>query len=113
MRLVAALRPALGLIDVSIAEDRGWQICETIRAIPSFRSTPLLVMADAMGVALRAVKARARHLDCMLLPKALTQDELADFVAAVISLSRRPDCQSETSITSAGTALEEPATEDD
>jgi response regulator RpfG family c-di-GMP phosphodiesterase len=88
VRLVTALRPSLGVIDVSVLGDIGWDIGGALRAVPAGRSIPLLVMTDATGAGVRAVKARARHLDCTLLPSALKPDELADFVAAVIGLSR-------------------------
>ena len=113
VRLVGAVRPALGLIDLSTLEGTGWEIGEAIRAIPSFRSMPLLVISDATGAARRVVKARARHLDCTLLPRTLKPDELVDFVATVIGLSQRPDRRSDTSVTSAESVLEEPRTEED
>jgi DNA-binding response OmpR family regulator len=112
VRLVGAVRPALGVIDLSTLEGTGWEICEAIRAIPSFRSMPLLVITDATGAPRRVVKARARHLDCTLFPRTLKQDELVDFVAAVIGLSQRPDHRSKTSINRAESVLEEPRTED-
>jgi CheY-like chemotaxis protein len=87
VRLVTALRPSLGVIDVSTLGETGWEICGALRATRVSRSTPVLVMADATGATLRAVKARARHLDCTVLPQAMKRDELVDFVAAVIGLS--------------------------
>jgi DNA-binding response OmpR family regulator len=122
VRLVMALRPALGIVDLSTPENLGWEVCSTLRAIPAVRSMPLLVVTDAIGAPLRVVKTRARQLDCTPLPKRLRRDELVDFVAAVIGLSRRLDqtdrgsapVQSiDPSLTTVGSALEEPATEDD
>jgi len=91
VRLVNALRPALDIIDVWSLGEIGWDICNVLRATHVSRSTPMLIMADATGTALRMVKARARRLNCTVLPRTLEQDELVDFVAAVIGLSRPPE----------------------
>jgi DNA-binding response OmpR family regulator len=113
VRLGAAVRPAVGVIDVSTLKETGWDICRSLRAIPILRSTPLLVMTDGTGALRRGVNARARALGCTALPKNLKADELVDFVAAVIGLSSRSDRRSEPSVTSAGNVLGEPGTEDD
>ncbi len=88
VRLVNAVRPAVCIIDVWSLRETGWGICDALRATRVSRSTPMLVMANATGAALRLVKARARRLNCTVLPWALKRDELVDFVAAVIGLSR-------------------------
>jgi DNA-binding response OmpR family regulator len=91
VRLMNALRPVLAIIDVWSLGEAGWDICDALRATQASRSTPMLVMAGATGAPLRIVKARARHLNCTVLPRALNRDELVDFVAAVIGLSRPPE----------------------
>jgi CheY-like chemotaxis protein len=113
VRLVNAVRPAVCLIDLSSLGETGWDICDALRATRVSRSTPMLVMANATGAAQRAVKARARQLNCTVLPRALRRDEFVDFVFAVIGLSQRADQPSDASVTSAGTVLGAHATEDD
>jgi DNA-binding NtrC family response regulator len=113
VRLVNAVRPAVCIIDVWSLRETGWDICEALRATRVSKSTPMLVMANATGAAQRTVKARARHLNCTILPRTLSRDDFVDFVFAVIGLSRRVDQRSDTSVTSAGTVLGAHATEDD
>jgi DNA-binding response OmpR family regulator len=68
VRLVHALRPALAVIDVWSLGETGWDICGMLRA-PVSRSTPMLIMANATGAALRIVKVQARRLNGTVLPR--------------------------------------------
>jgi PleD family two-component response regulator len=83
-RLVTALRPAVCIIDVTSLHQQGWELGEAIRALPSLRSTAIIVLADAARYPRRDLKTRAHRLRCTLLPMPLTSNDLVDCVATLI-----------------------------
>jgi CheY-like chemotaxis protein len=83
-RLITALRPAVCIIDVTSLHQQGWELGEAIRALPSLRSTAIIVLADTTSYPRRALQTRAHRLRCTLLALPLTSNDLVDAVATVI-----------------------------
>jgi CheY-like chemotaxis protein len=85
-RLLAALRPAVCVIDTCSLQEIGWELCEAIRAIPSLRQTAIVLLAETTGYPRGALKARAGRLHSTLLAMPVASNELVDCVATLIGL---------------------------
>jgi DNA-binding NtrC family response regulator len=85
-RLLAALRPAVCVIDVCSLQDKGWELGEAIRARPSLRQTAIILLADPSGHPRGSLKTRAGRLNGTLLAMPVASDDLVDCVATLIGL---------------------------
>ncbi len=85
-RLLAALHPAVCVIDVCSLHEKGWELCEAIRAMPSLRQTAIVLLAQTTGYPRGALKARAGRLNSTLLAMPVASNELVDCVATLIGL---------------------------
>ena len=85
-RLLAALRPAVCVIDVCSLQERGWELCGAIRAIPSLRQTAIVLLAETTGYPRGVLKGRAGRLNCTLLAMPVASTDLVDCVATLIGL---------------------------
>jgi response regulator RpfG family c-di-GMP phosphodiesterase len=87
-RLIAAVRPAVCIIDVCSLHQQGWELCERIHVLPSLRSIPIMVLADTAGYPRRALKTHAHRLRCTIFAMPLTSNDFVDCVATLIGCGR-------------------------
>jgi len=87
-RLLAALRPAVCVIDLCSLREHGWTLCEAIRTIPSLSQTAIILLVGTTRSGRGRIKDRAARFGGMLLGKPLTSNDLVDCVATFIGLRR-------------------------
>ena len=87
-RLLAAVRPAVCVLDIRSLGENGWALCDVIRSIPTLNATTVLLLAETSGYPRGALTARARRLRCTILSTPISASDFVDCVATLIACSR-------------------------
>ena len=86
LEAVARERPALVLLDVSLTDGRGWEVCEALRALPGPRIGVLMVSGNAHEA---TDAARAAHGADGFVPKPVIEADLLAAIGACLGLQWR------------------------